>query len=285
MHHHTIVVLLAVWGLVLASRATATVDGAPAEVTRKIYISAVDAKGAPVTDLTAADITVKEGGKDRPVVSLQPATGPMQIAILVDDNGTGAYQAGVFQFIQKTIGHAQFSISMLSPQALRLVDFTDDVEGLKGALGKLGPRGRVQADGDQLPEAIADSAKALQQRKAERPVILALTIAGGMLHSVEPNNIMKTIRSTGAALNVVYVTGADLGQVLGDGPRESGGRVEEAPTGQTIAPAMVRIADSLLNQYQLTYTLPDGVKMADRLTVATSRKGIKLTAQSRIADK
>jgi len=199
MHHHAIVVLLAVWGLVLASRATATVDGAPAEVTRKIYISAVDAKGAPVTDLTAADITVKEGGKDRPVVSLQPATGPMQIAILVDDNGTGAYQAGVFQFIQKTIGHAQFSISMLSPQALRLVDFTEDVEGLKGALGKLGPRGRVQADGDQLPEAIADSAKALQQRKAERPIILALTIAGGMLHSVEPNNIMKTIRSTGGA--------------------------------------------------------------------------------------
>ena len=143
----------------------------------------------------------------------------------------------------------------------------------------------MQADGDQLPEAIADAAKALQQRKAERPIVLALTIAGGMLHSVEPNNIMKTIRSTGAALNVVYVTGADLGQVLGDGPRESGGRVEEAPTGQAIAPAMIRIADSLLNQYQLTYTLPDGVKMADRLNVATSRKGIKLTSQSRIADK
>jgi hypothetical protein len=35
----------------------------------------------------------------------------------------------------------------------------------------------------------------------------------------------------------------------------------------------------------LTYTLPDGVKMSDRLSVATSRKGIKLTSPSRISDK
>jgi hypothetical protein len=285
MHHHTIVVLLAVWGLVLASRATATVDTAPAEVTRKIYISATDSKGAPVTDLAAADITVKEGGKERPVVSLQPASAPMQIAILVDDAGTGGFQAGVFQFLQKTHGRAQFSISVLSPQAVKLVDFTEDVNGLKDALGRLGPRGRQQPDGDQLPEAIADAAKALQLRKAERPVVLAMTIAGGILHSIEPNNVMRTIRSTGAALNVVYVTGADLGQVLGDGPRESGGRLEEAGSGQAIAPAMIRIADSLLNQYLLTYTLPEGVKMSDRLNVATSRKGINLTSPTRIADK
>ena len=279
-----LVVLLAS-ALTLTSRAAATVDPAPAEVTRKVYISATDSKGAPITDLTAADIAVKEGGKERPVVSLQPAAGPMQIAILVDDTGTGAFQAGVFQFIQKTLGRAQFSISMLSPQALKLVDFTEDVGGLKDALGRLGPRGRQQPDGDQLPEAIADAAKVLQQRKAERPIVVAMTIAGGILHSIEPNNVMRTIRLTGAALNVVYITGADLGQVLGDGPRESGGRLEEAGSGQAIAPAMIRIADSLLNQYQLTYTLPDGVKMSDRLNVTTSRKGINLTSPTRIADK
>jgi hypothetical protein len=73
--------------------------------------------------------------------------------------------------------------------------------------------------------------------------------------------------------------------VLGDGPKESGGRIEEASTGQAIAPAVIRIADSLMNQYQLTYTLPDGVKMSDRLNVSTSRKGIKLTSPSRIADR
>jgi hypothetical protein len=263
----------------------AAAAAAPAEVTRKVYLSAVDSKGAPITDLTAAEITVKEGGKERPVVSLQPATAPMHVAILVDDNGTGAFQTGVFEFLQKVLSRGQFSISMLSPQALRLVDYTADVEALKSALGRLGQRGRLQPDGDQLPEAIAESARELQQRKAERPIILALTIAGGLLHSVEPNNVLRTVRGSGAALNVVYITGADLGQVLGDGPKESGGRIEEASTGQAIAAAVVRIADSLMNQYALTYTLPDGVKMSDRLNVSTSRKGIKLTSPSRIADR
>jgi hypothetical protein len=281
----SIVALLASVTLMSTIRPDAAAHAAPAEVTRKVYISAVDSKGAPITDLTAAEITVKEGGKERPVVSLQPATAPMHVAILVDDNGTGAFQTGVFEFLQKVLSRGQFSISMLSPQALRLVDYTADVEALKSALGRLGQRGRLQPDGDQLPEAIAESARELQQRKAERPIILALTIAGGLLHSVEPNNVLRTVRASGAALNVVYITGADLGQVLGDGPKESGGRIEEASTGQAIAPAVIRIADSLMNQYQLTYTLPDGVKMSDRLNVSTSRKGIKLTSPSRIADR
>jgi hypothetical protein len=281
----SIVALLASVTLMSTIRPDAAAHAAPAEVTRKVYISAVDSKGAPITDLTAAEITVKEGGKERPVVSLQPATVPMHVAILVDDNGTGAFQPGVFEFLQKVLSRGQFSISMLSPQALRLVDYTADVEALKSALGRLGQRGRLQPDGDQLPEAIAESARELQQRKAERPIILALTIAGGLLHSVEPNNVLRTVRASGAALNVVYITGADLGQVLGDGPKESGGRIEEASTGQAIAPAVIRIADSLMNQYQLTYTLPDGVKMSDRLNVSTSRKGIKLTSPSRIADR
>lgn len=282
-----IVVLLAASTMTLPSRATATVDTAPAraEVTRKVYISATDAKGAPVTDLAAADITVKEGGKERPVASLQPAVAPMQVAILVDDAGTGAFQSAVAQFLQKSLGHGQFSISLLSPQAAQVVDFTEDVDALKNALGRLGARGRLQPDGDQMVEAIADSAKTLRQRKAERPVILALTIAGGQLHSVTPENVLTTLRLSGAALNVVFVTGADLGMVMGDGPKQSGGRIEQAGTGPAIVSAAAKIADALQHQYLLTYTLPDGVKMSDRITVATSRKGMTLTSPSRIADK
>jgi hypothetical protein len=287
MNHSILVsrVLLTASTLTLASGAAATVDTVPAEVTRKVYISATDSKGAPVTDLTAADIAVKEGGKERPVASLEPAAAPMQVAILVDDAGTGAFQNAVAQFIQKTFGRGQFSISLLSPQAAKIVDFTEDADALKNALGRLGPRGRLQPDGDQLPEAIEDTAKALRLRKAERPVILALTIAGGQLHSIQPENVLTTLRLSGASLNVVFITGADLGQVMGDGPKQSGGRIEQAGTGSAIAPAVLKIADALQHQYLLTYTLPDGVKMSDRLNVTTSRRGITLTSPSRLADK
>jgi len=280
-----IAVLLAGSTLTLASYATVHSSSARAEVTRKVYISATDSKGAPITDLTAADISVKEGGKEQPVVSLQPATGPVQVAILVDDAGTGAFQLAVAQFLQKAVGHGQFSISLLNPQAQKIVDFTDDVEALRTAVGRLGTHGRIQTDGDQMLEAILDSAKALQERKAERPVILAMTVAGGQPHSIEPKNVLNALRLSGAGLNVVCALNADVGMVMGDGPKFSGGLNEQAGTGAALAAAAVKVADALEHQYLLTYTLPDGVKMSDRVSVSTSRKGITLTSPSRIADK
>ena len=52
----------------------------PAEVLRTVYFSAVDGNGVHVTDLTAAELTVKEGGKDRVIEAVKPATAPMQIS-------------------------------------------------------------------------------------------------------------------------------------------------------------------------------------------------------------
>ena len=263
----------------------ATGERKPAETTRQVYISATDASGAPVADLTAADVAVKEDGKERPVASLQPAAAPMQVAILVEDAGVGAFQSGVAQFLQRSIGHGQFSITVLTPQATLLVDFTDDVAALRGALGRLGPRGRVHGDGDQMLDAIARAAKSLQQRKAERPIILALTGTGGQPQSIEPNDVLRMVRSSRAQLNVLFVTGAEVGMVLGDGPGQSGGRIEQVGSTPAIAAALIKIAERLQRQYLLTYTLPDGVKPSERLSVSTSRKGITLTAPSRIATK
>jgi len=148
------------------------------EVARTVYFSAVDAQGAPVTDLTPADLAVKENGKDRVISTVGPAAGPMHVSILVDDGGTGGFQAAVAQFIEAMQGHAQFAVSALNPQPSRLTDFTEDVAALKGAINGIGPRGRVTTAGDQIIEAVADAAKDLKQRKAARPAIVVLTVGG-----------------------------------------------------------------------------------------------------------
>ena len=253
-----------------------------ADVTRQIYISATDRSGAPVTDLSAADISIKEGGKDRPSESLKPATGPMHVALLVDDAGSGAFQAAIAQFLDRTLARGQFSITLLNPQASMLVDFTIDPPALRDALGRLGKRGRVQVDGDQMLEAIDQAAKTLQQRKAERGVVVAMTLTGGKPESIEPNNVLASLRQGGTMLNVVHLIGADVGMVMGDGPKQSGGRIEQAGNGNGIIPAAIRIAESLQTQYAVTYRIPDGTALSDRLAVSTSRKGIKLTAPTRI---
>ena len=80
-----------------------------ADIVRTVYFSAVDANGVHVTDLTSADLTVKEGGKDRVIEAVKPATALMQLSILVDDAGTGGFAATVGHFIQATFRRAEYA--------------------------------------------------------------------------------------------------------------------------------------------------------------------------------
>jgi hypothetical protein len=140
----------------------------------------------------------------------------------------------------------------------------------------------MQSDGDQMLDAIDRAARAFMPRQAERAIVVALTLKGGTPESVQPENVLQSIRASGTMLNVVHLLGAELGMVMSDGPRQSGGRVEEAGDGDDIIPATIRIARSLQTQYVATYTIPDGTSLSDRIAVSTSRKGIKLTAPTRI---
>jgi hypothetical protein len=74
-------------------------------------------------------------------------------------------------------------------------------------------------------------------------------------------------------------------QVLGDGPKQSGGRRIEVPSTGSFPKALLQIADDLLAQYVVTYTLPDGVKPDKRFSISSKRKGVTLRAPSAISDK
>lgn len=258
---------------------------AGAEVQRTVYFSAVDAKGVAVTDLAAADLAVKEGGKDRAISAVGPATAKMQVFLIVDDGGSGAFQAGVSQFLEMTLEHGQFAISVLNPQATKVANFTEDVAALKTALGLIGPRGRITTVGEQIIEAVAEAAKDLQQRKAERPVIVVMTVGGEQPLADQAEHALSVLKSSGASLNVLYLAGLQLGSVLGDGPKRSGGIEQQVTANVPLAPVLAKFADTLLHQYVLTYTLPDGVKPNEKLSLTTSRKGVTLLAPSRLPDK
>ena len=74
----------------------------------------------------------------------------------------------------------------------------------------------------------------------------------------------------------------NLGLVLGDGSRESGGRHEQVIS-TTLIPTLEQLADELLNQYVLTCLLPDGVetdRQALGLVEAEGRYGPRPIAAS-----
>jgi hypothetical protein len=256
-----------------------------ADTLRGVYFSAVDSKGVQVTDLTAADLTVKEGGKERVITSVRPASGQMHVSLLVDDAGTGGFQSSVAQFLQTILGRAQFAIRVLSPQPIRVTDFTADVVDLRSAIGRMGPRGRIQTDGDQIIAGITDAAKELVIYKAVRPAIVVLSASGETVSSDIADESLNALQSSGASLSVLYITGVELGKVLGDGPKQSGGMTQMANGTAGVPAALAKIADNLMNQYVLTYTLPDGVKPNDRLSVSTSRKGVRVLAPTRVPDR
>jgi hypothetical protein len=274
--------------LAVACGVTATLLAAPArrDQVRTVYFSALDAKGTPVSDLTAADLAIKEGGKDRAIATLEPATAPMQVAILIDDGGSGVFQPAVLQFLQATVGHAQFSISLMNPQPNRILDYTADVEALRAAVGKLGQRGRIQSGGgEQIIEAVSETAKELRQREAKRPIIIVLTTVGETALSDRADEAMGNLKNSAAALSVIHIAGLQMGAVLGDGPKQTGGLIEQVADGVMIGQALSRVANNLLHQYVVTYTLPEGVKPNEKFALSTSRKGIKIVAPSKIPDK
>lgn len=271
--------------------------------TRTFYITASDSKGQPIPDLTPADFVVKEAGKEREILKAEVATTPLQVAIIVDDNGTGLFRFALGQFLQKLLGHGEFAISSVTGQSMKLVDYTSSVDALNTALGRLSPRPGTP-DGGQLIEGISEAAKELVKRRAPRPVIVALTVGGEEHSPISAHDVLETLKDSGASLNVISVAGQtlrstvsssnpgdaldgalNLGEVLGDGPKQSGGRRDEIVASAGIVQGLQLLADELLHQYMISYSLPDGVKPSDRINVSVKRKGVVLRAPSRIPDK
>jgi hypothetical protein len=255
---------------------------APEATTRTVYLSAVDAKGQLVTDLTAADLVVKENGQTREITGLVAATELCHVAIVVDDGGNGVMQAPVAQLLASADGLAAFSISMLNPQSMRLNDFTNDRETLKKSIGRLVQRGHLEHSTDALSDAVSFVAKDMGKRKLSRPVVVAVSNIGDVAAGELAKVILNELRDSTASFHLVHIIGIDLGEVMVEGPVRSGGSTAVASSTTGFMDAMKAIAATLAHQYKLSYVLPNGVKPAERLQVTTTRPNVKIVAPTNI---
>jgi hypothetical protein len=261
--------------------------------------------------MQAADFEVKEGGKNGEIVSAKEATTPLRVKLLIADQGTGAFQVASLHFLQKLLGRGEFAITGIVVQPEKLVDYTSSTDALSSALQKLGPRGR-QA-GAQLMEALQDAMKDLRS-EGTRSVLVVTRVGQEAPSQIPGDSLREQLRKTGAILYVVSVAGADkpapsqvtgsdaisvaqgqmrndemasgalnLAQVLGDGSKESGGRNEQIVS-TTMIPVMEGIADELLHQYEVSYTVSGASKPGDKLAVSSKRKNVVVRAPSRLSN-
>jgi len=289
--------VLSVAGLsAVTPRQAATHEG----VTRAVYVSVLDKNDVPVTDLGPNDFVVKEGGKTRDVVEAGMANVPLRIALLVDDNGTGIFRYGVVKFIERLQGRAEFALSTVNGQNQKLVDYTADVNLLTAAIGQLTARPGTN-DGGQLLEGIFETAKDFQKRPTRRPVIVVLTV-GGEEHSTLPaHHVLEELLKSGAALHVFAINSAairptaavsrpgalleenmNLSEVLGDGPKQSGGKREEIVAAPGVVVGLQQLAEALRTQYAVSFSRSDPPKSGDKISVSVKRSGLTVRAPMKL---
>jgi hypothetical protein len=284
--------------LVLTVACAAPVAAAP-PTTRSVYVTVVDDNGQSVTGLTPADFDVRDGGKVGEIVSVEPATEKMQLALMVEEGLTAYAQVrlGMMEFVKRMSPLAQISFVVVTFRNHTIVDFTSDPDKLISGLAEFKLSQRVEAA--QVPQAISDMAKAFEKSKPARPVMVLLAYEVEQDAGCEPEAILTELAKSGAQLSVVTtqvsapqsLTITDLrdmagrAQVIGDGPRQSGGRRIEVIVLSNFQRALAQIADDLSSQYRVTYALPGSARPSDRISVRLKKPGLTLRAPSRVPKK
>ena len=285
----------------LLSCAPVIASGPPSDPhSRTVFITVTDRAGQPVPDLVPEDLEIKEGGKAVTIEAAGRASELLQLNIIVDDNGTGLFRAGLARFVQRLEGRAVMTLSSVVGQTMKLVQSTSSIERMMTAIATLNARPGTP-DGGQLLEGISEAAEELRKAEARRPVIIALTVGGQEHSTVRSDFVLDQIRRSGAALHVFSVASSalrstvvavaprdllqenmHLQRVLGDGPKQSGGRHQVIVASAGTLSALQHLASELTTQYRVTYTLPAGARRSERLNVTSRRKDIVIRAPMKL---
>jgi VWFA-related protein len=274
--------------------------------TRTVHVTVVTDKGSAVPDLTPADFEVKEDGKAREVLKAEPSTDLVSIAVLIDDRGSdiNEIRSALAGFVSRLRGRAEVSLVSVVPTPSRVFDYTPSLPemmaGIQRLVWRAGPAGGL------ILSAVADAADELKRREVARPAIVVVTFEGEEFRSHKPANIiLAALERSGAALHVVAVgtptmrkmnraavesgdvqgddwtvDQSNRNAVLGEGPKQSGGRRQDLTAATGLTKALETVADDLLNQYAVVYAATD-TKPSRKLSVSVKRRGVTVRAPAK----
>ena len=276
--------------LLVGLSGAARVDASAQSLERQMYVSVLDADGAPVAELTVEDFTVREDGLLREVLRVSPATEPMQVALLVDNSvAMSPYlrdlRNGLESFVEQLAGDHEVAVITFGDRPTIVVDYTRSLIELRQAIGRIFPR---PGSGALLLDAIYNAGQGLQRRQAARPVFVVVTTEGVEYSNRPYRMVLRTIEDAGATFHAVVMTASgssfDTGSyfrdlVLDRGTARTGGRRIDLLRGQRIEQTLEAIGRELVSQYLLVYARPEMLVPPERIELGTTRDS--LTARGR----
>jgi hypothetical protein len=296
------VIAAAAVGLGAASNSGRAIPADGAGVTNQgtIYAAVADAKGEPVFGLTAHDFAIQVAGASRPVVSAQPASEPLAIALVVDGLGVARLEQvrltlrSVVDLLARSEPQARIGIEnppaalVMRTAATAAADLAKDAQGYA-----------PDPDAGPLAERLPGIAKTLANEPTRRRVILALTVpdTDGGRHA--PANLIEAVRGANCQVwNIEVETHADLSpavasarltdldNVMIDLAAKSGGRRDVAYGPALLDTVAQQTTRLLLSQYLLTYERDETSPSTPlRVGVRSGMHGVQVLAPGWIGTK
>jgi hypothetical protein len=274
-----------------------------AELQRTLYVTASATDGSALTQLSAADLVVKENGQSRRIVGLEPSRAKLQVAIAVEERLTpdDEVRRSIANFIDRIRDAGQLALYVVGRRSEKRVDYTSEVLPFASAINRFAVRSVERGD---LVQALHEIARDQRSREGRRAVI-AVAVEASQISSVSAEAVIGQLTATRSVLYAAtlasfdtstvpsgatsggrrldlegQVAGLERDRVISDGTRQSGGLHISSQRTAGLWNALERIAAELHQQYVVSY---DGDARSDgTVAIEATRRGMTLRGPTRV---
>jgi hypothetical protein len=259
-----------------------------------IFVGVVDKEGRPPASLALGAISVREDGIVREVTKIEPATGPMHIAVLMDTSEASQGSIPDMRDAVRAFGAAiwakspdtQIALYSTGERPTREADFTSSPAALGRGVDRLIS---ASGSGSYFVEAVVEASSAIAKLKPARGVVVAYVDENGPefssrrhTHAFEALSAARaslwTVTRQGFGNNAMTTENRERSTVIGDVTTRTGGRSSTVFAPSALVTRFEEIAVQLLSQFAVTYGRPETLIPPERLEVQLSLDGYRLTA-------
>jgi hypothetical protein len=255
---------------------------------RVAYVTVVErASGQPLAELSPADVIIREDGVRREVLRVTKATGPMHIAVLVD-NSAAAESAipnirdGLTRFLTGLGDLGPVTLVTLADRPTLVTDYSTNPTLLNAGIARIFSQ---PGSGVTLLDAVLETSEGLIRREGERAAIVVVSALGIELSNLHYARPLGRLKQSGASLHAIVLNppgraaftdaARQRDQLFDRGVRETGGMRRDVLTSMAFGDALAEVARVLTQQFRVVYARPQTLIPPDTFEVAAARPGLQ----------
>lgn len=264
--------------------------------TRLVFVSATDAAGAPVLNLTRADLQVTENGTPREVTRVSRGNAPLRIALLVDSSTAiermlNSVRTALNAFVDKLPPEHEVAFISTGGQLRVRTPPARDRQLLRTEISRFASGGGANAFLDTLTEV---DRRFLKSAPGQWPVFVIVTTDNGEVRREfnldQYNAFMQGFVARGGTAHAIIVRGKEIGPVTDltlNLVENTGGLYGAINTDTSLPERLAAIAarlaadhEQMANTFEVEF-IGDAKLAQPMINVTVSRDGVQLEMSAR----